>query len=100
MRKVFRSVTRVLGFIVLTYIAAIGLAHLSTDAINRNDVIEPLIKFVHWFIDYFTPFITEPDDVEGLYITALVLTCWIVTAAVGIVLCVVIRRFCARSRGT
>lgn len=93
MRKALRCALRVFAFLVCTYVAAIALAHLSTDVINRHDVIAPLIGAVHWFVNHFAPSIIEPDDIETLYITALVLACWIAAGIVGFALLVLVRRF-------
>src|ERR1700761_6397780 len=93
MRKTVRLLALVLVLLVSTYFGGFYLAHWINDVLVAPGMIEWLLRVVHWLVDYFAPAVHEPDDIEALYLFALLLICWVsVLACLLISLAIIARR--------
>jgi MFS family permease len=77
MKRTVRYALLSAAILAIAYFGGFVLAHWINDVLIAPENIEWLAQTVYWFRDRFVPFIREPDDIEALYLLALLGICWL-----------------------
>ncbi|SAL36703.1 hypothetical protein AWB74_01452 [Caballeronia arvi] len=98
MKKVMRCTALAVAIFVIAYFGGFFLAHWINDVLIAPGNLGWLVDAVYWFRDHFVPFIREPDDIEALYLLALLLMCWFGVLVALLALLKIVSRLRVRSR--